>query len=270
MPQTYPLILLQQDLSQVIHDRVDAGSFSVFTHRSPGKETPNEDAAAVLLPTTSTAVLVVADGLGGERAGSDASRLAVNAIVDSIANAEDPASLREVILDGIEKANSHVRDLGIGAATTLVVAEIQGNSLRTYHVGDSSILLCGKRGKNKYQSLPHSPTGYAVEAGMLDEADALKHEHHHLVSNVVGSEEMRIDIGPQLTLTRQDTLVLASDGLTDNLYVDEIIEIARLGPVKDAAQTMARACRDRMAHKDPEFPAKPDDLTFILFRLIGK
>ena len=52
----------------------------------------------------------------------------------------------------VEAANRAVAELGVGAATTLAVVEIQGRSVRTYHVGDSMILAVGQRGKVRFQA----------------------------------------------------------------------------------------------------------------------
>ena len=79
----------------------------------------------------------------------------------------DAEPLRPAILDGIEAANAAVRAIGTGAATTLSLVEIQGRVVRAYQVGDSAILLAGQRGKLKYQTIAHSPIGYAVEAGLI-------------------------------------------------------------------------------------------------------
>jgi serine/threonine protein phosphatase PrpC len=154
--------------------------------------------------------------------------------------------LRTAILNGIEQANRAVSELGVGAATTLAIVEISGGVARSYHVGDSMILAVGQRGRVKLQTVSHSPVGYAVEAGMLDEAEALHHEDRHLVSNFIGSAEMRIEIGPPLNLAERDTLLLASDGLFDNLYNDEIIERTRKGPLEQVVRSLAGECRQRM------------------------
>ena len=237
-----------------------------YTHRSPDKDTDNEDSIVILQPAPDILVLVVADGLGGERAGSEASRIAVESMYASVRSVDQADGLREAILSGFEQANSAVRALGIGAATTLAVVEIRGRQMRAYHVGDSAILVCGQRGKDKFQSLAHSPTAYAVEAGLLDESDAMQHEHRHLVSNVVGSEEMHISMGPLIKLAKRDTVLLASDGLTDNLYYEEIVEIVRHGKLDIAASTLLAESIKRMRGEEASHPGKPDDLTFILFR----
>ena len=87
--------------------------------------------------------------------------------------------LRTAILNGIEKANAAVCDLGSGSATTLTVVTIEGRMARTYQVGDSEAVIVGQRGKVKAQTMAHSPTGFAVEAGFLNQRAALLHKDRH-------------------------------------------------------------------------------------------
>jgi serine/threonine protein phosphatase PrpC len=249
------------------------GSAAVFTNRSPHKETPNEDVAALWPTGANSGVLAVADGLGGHAGGERASRLAIDKIQGTIQAAvtqgEQPATteqLRTAILNGIEAANQAVRELGTGAATTLALVEVQDRTIRAYHVGDSVILLFGQRGKLKMQTIAHSPIGYAVEAGLMEEEDAIHHEARHVISNVIGSDQMRIEMGPSIEMAPRDTLIIASDGLVDNLLPNEIVELVRTGPLNLAVAELVGEARSRMANQDGKSPCKPDDLTVIAYR----
>ena len=174
--------------------------------------------------------------------------------------------LRTAILNGIEAANAAVQAIGNGSATTLTVITIEGLIARSYQVGDSESMVVGQRGLVKLQTTPHSPTGFAVEAGFLDEKEALHHEDRYLVSNFLGTADMRIDIGAEVELRPRDTVLLASDGLMDNVHVDEIIERIRKGPLEAAAERVIALARRRMAGVAPGQPSKPDDLSVMLFR----
>lgn len=242
-----------------------SGSAVVFSSRSPDKISPNEDAAAVVALSADAAVLAVADGMGGMPSGERAARVALERLAECVAGAP-PEGMRAAILNGMEAANHAVGSLGFGAATTLVVAEVRGSVVRTYHAGDSMILLVGQRGKIKHQTVCHSPVGYALLAGLLDEAAAMHHEDRHLVSNFVGTPEMRIELGPPLRMNPRDTLLLASDGLFDNLHIDEIAQRIRTGSLGRVADRLAADCRARMLHPQPDQPSKADDLTFIAYR----
>ncbi len=258
-------IYSKQDLDTADRYLFSGGEAVAFTHSAPDKTSGNEDAAALVPLDEYSGVLIVADGVGGSPGGSQASALAVETLLHRITHVTGERSLRETILDGIEAANQTVLNLGTGAATTLAVIEIQRNALRPYHVGDSLILLTGQRGKVKLQNVPHSPTGYAVESGLMDETDAIHHEERSVVSNVVGDADMRIEIGPTTKISPRDTLLIASDGLADNLYVDEIIHTIRTGPLPRVGEALIETSHQRMRNPGDR-PSHPDDLTFILFR----
>jgi serine/threonine protein phosphatase PrpC len=114
--------------------------------------------------------------------------------------------------------------------------------------------------------VPHSPVGCAVEAGLIDEDEAMHHDERHIVSNVIGAADMRIEVGSALRLAPRDTMILASDGVLDNLHIEEIVSRIRKGPLDDAAGKLAKHSRRRMIEPREGDPSKPDDLTFIAFR----
>ncbi len=243
------------------------GMASVFSSRSPDKDTPNEDSAGVVLIDKNSSVLIVADGAGGARAGNQASSIAVATIKESVERAKKQGSeIRFGIIEGIEEANKKILDLGIGAATTLAVVEITDNIIRPYHVGDSFIISFGQQGKLKLETVAHSPVGYGIESGLLDAEDAMHHEERHIVSNLVGTPDMRIEIGSAFELAKRDTVLIASDGLSDNLHIHEVIEAARNLSLEEAAELLVENCHERMTAPRENEPSKPDDLTFILFR----
>lgn len=244
---------------------LERGRVVVFTTKSPSKETPNEDALGVIPLENGGCVLAVADGVGGRPNGGDAARVAIEHLARAVRKPGE-RSLREAILDGFEKGNAAVMEVGSGAATTLVVAEVIGNTVRPYHVGDSGVVVVGQRGKLKLQTIFHSPVGYAVEAGLIDEHEAIHHRDRHLISNALGDDSMRVEVGSSFELSARDTMVLASDGLFDNLRTEEITEALRKGPLERAAGRMVKTCADRMANGKGSVPSKPDDLTLIAYR----
>ncbi len=262
-----PFLYVGQPMEEVALHRIGRGTAAAYSAACPGRSGANEDAAALIPLDEGSAVLAVADGLGSTPLADHAASLAVRSLVEALLPAERERSvLRTAILNGIERASQAVARLGAGAATTLTVAEIQENAVRPYHVGDSLLLLVGQRGRVKFQSVAHSPVGFAFESGLLEESEAMHHEDRHLVSNVLGAHDMRIEMGPVLHLAARDTLLLASDGLSDNLRQGEIVELARKAPLAEAARRLVADARRRMTAPTPGDPSKPDDLTLILFR----
>lgn len=247
--------------------RIGGGSLFAYSRPAPEKSTDNEDSVAAIPFGPDAAVLVVADGAGGLPAGRKASQTAVHSLRDSLQVAmQETMLLRTAILNGIEAANEAVLQLANGSATTLTVVTIEGLLLRTYQVGDSEALVVGQRGRIKSQTMAHSPTGFAVEAGYLDRRAALHHEERHLVSNFIGTSDMRMDIGAEIHLDPRDTVLLATDGLTDNVHIHEITELVRKGQLSESIDAMINLASRRMTVETMHQPSKPDDLSVILFR----
>lgn len=259
--------------------------------KSPAKLTENEDSVSGFPIGKDRGLLVVADGLGGHRGGKEASKLVVRGLRRGFAalGKDSPnqheieiskglmipvgeptqlgdADYRSLILDQIETTNRKLLRKKSGSATTLAIMEIEANRARSYHVGDSPILIVGQRGQLKYETISHSPVGYAVEAGLMSEQEAISHESRHLVSNVVGSKEMTVELGSWMHLAPRDTVLLASDGLFDNLMTEEIVEKIRSGSLQRGVRELAKLALDRMCRPQPDLPSKPDDLTILAYR----
>lgn len=244
-----------------------AGTLAVGIALGPDKSGPNEDALALVPLAGNGLVLMVADGVGGLPTGWKASGLVLDTLKLELERvSDDDAHVRTAILDGIESANSSLLQIGTGTSTTLVVAEIRGQEVRTFHIGDSAAWVCGQRGVMKLRTTPHSPVGFAVEAGFMQEQEALGHAERNVISNVVGSNDMRIEIGSRYQLAPRDTLLIASDGLFDNLLETEIVDIIRTGSVAENIRELWRLTAKRMAGTEAEKPSKPDDFSAILFR----
>lgn len=263
------ILLRENDLSAPRSMEIAGGRAVLFSRRCPDREGVNEDSAAAIAVTAASGVLAIADGVGGMQSGHHASAVAVDSLAQKLQSGNSAAGqLRTAVLDTFELANERILNMGANAATTLAVIEIEANRIRPYHAGDSMILLCGQRGRLRWQSISHSPVGYAVESGIMDEADAMSHPERHVVSNVVGCPDMRIEIGPPLEMNPRDTLLLCSDGLSDNLTTEEIIANVRSGDLVEAVQNLVDIATRRMVNREPvqNHPSKPDDLTIVAFR----
>lgn len=247
---------------------VDLVHGSAVVYTGPAEPaSQNQDSAAILELDESRVVFVVADGMGGGPAGAAASGSAVEAIIRCvIASEERQLNLRSGILDGFEAAQDQVQQLTAGAATTLLVVEVVQGSVRAYHAGDSGACVFGRGGRLKLATDFHSPVGYAVKSGLLDEDDALDHQDRHIVSNIIGMPDMTVEVGSPLALARYDTLVLGSDGLFDNLYPQELIDWMRHGDLLTTTSQLQHQVSQRMQQPQPGVPSKLDDLTVLTYR----
>lgn len=193
--------------------------------------------------------------------GDEAAHRALSAIRDEFLG-KPAVDCTGAVVSGIDAANRAVLDLRVGAGTTLTVVTIVAGEARVFHVGDSTAMIVGQRGVIRFLSTAHSPTGFGIEAGLMTEAEALAHEDRNLVLNVVGSAEMSVEISQPVRLKARDTVLLASDGLSDNLTVESIAALCRVGPCEDAVRSLARAAGRRMHDED----GHPDDLTILAYR----
>lgn len=271
MPITDTRLLLEQDMVEPELLNTGAGVVALVSQRAPDKSDAeaNEDAAVAIPLGADRLVLAVADGVGGLPQGAVAARLVLEQLVDRVtAAAERDTDLRVAILDAFELGNRALSELGSGAATTLAVVAIERDRVRSYHVGDTGVLLVGQRGRTKLQPVWHSPVGYGVEAGLLDEREAMHHADRHLISNWLGAPDMHLQISSSLPMALRDTLLIATDGLFDNLRRDEIVELVRKGPVSEAATALSAEARRRMQNPRHGEPSKIDDLTCLLFRRV--
>jgi serine/threonine protein phosphatase PrpC len=262
-------IWLKADLSEVEAYECPAGEIAVVCLGKPEEGRVNEDSAAFFCLGEDTVVLVVADGMGGGAKGEVASKIVIDTLKDILANLPDDSShavTRGALVAGIEIANQAVIDLGVGAGTTVAVALANPREFSTIHAGDSIAMVVGQKGKIKVQTVAHSPVGYALEAGLLDGEQALFHPERHVVSNMVGMEALRVEVGLKQAFNTKDTLVLGTDGLFDNLSISEIVDRIRTGTLEDSAHDLTELARNRMEHPNAGEPSKPDDMAILLYR----
>ncbi|MDA0321474.1 MAG: protein phosphatase 2C domain-containing protein [Verrucomicrobia bacterium] len=248
-------------------DVLDVGHGRIAVHTSPVYPGHcNEDGAAVIPVDDQHLVLAVADGVGGCPHGEDASAVALTTLAAQLATVNgESRGVRNAVMTGFEEANQGVIDLGLGAATTLVTLEISHARIRSYHAGDSLLLVVGGRGKIKSRIYGHTPAGLAQRAGLISETRARHHEERHLVSNLIGDEEMTIDVGPPRSLAARDTVILATDGLFDNLTIIEIGRLAQRRPLESAVEALVTASRRSMSNARRSWSG-PDDLTVLAYR----
>lgn len=235
--------------------------------RCPIGSGPNED-SLLIVPSKNGCFLVVADGAGGHPEGEKASALAVTELGERLTSLDASRSPQSIIIDGFDAASHRIATGTRGALTTLLVVQVEqrlhGLHFRTFHAGDSAALVFSGRGQVRFSTVMHSPVGYAVESGWLDPDLALHHEALNLVSSLVGGPDMRLEIGPWVTLRPRETLLVATDGLLDNVYRRELGQAAR-GKLEVAEARLSALARTRML--EPGSPLqKPDDCSFVLLR----
>ena len=250
-----------RDLDEPIIFSIRDGDVALFTHSSPTPSHDNEDAVGVFYWEGKTGVLVVADGLGGLPRGGDASQQ----MVESLSHPKIRENVDPVVAC-LESVNESLVSGHSGSGTTVSVVTIGHRGIRSYHVGDSATMVIGRRGRIKFQTTPHSPVGIAEANGQLDEKTAMIHPNRHVINNIIGMPDMWIDIGKPIQLADLDTVILASDGLWDNLYREEVSRLVGNRSLMEAAEGIFQMATERMKREPSSEFGKPDDLSFILYR----
>jgi protein phosphatase len=219
---------------------------------------------------------VLADGIGGHRAGEVAAELAVNHLMQAVARS-DGRHIRQTIEDAVVEAsdaiaahagsNENLKGMGATCATAWII----GDKLYTSYVGDSRIYLI-RSGRIQQLTVDHSWVQEAIEKGILTPEAARQHPNVHVIRRYLGSPappepDFRLklfnDEGDQhaennqgLQLLPSDILLLCSDGLTDLLWNDEILEVIRSkSTLKEASRALIEIANARGGH---------DNITVVL------
>lgn len=175
-------------------------------------------------------LLIVADGMGGHTAGEVASQCATDSIIDYVRTALDEQRTDyEVILEeAITEANQaiHARaeeDPSLsGMGTTAVVALCTNDKAIIANVGDSRGYHIGA--EIEQVTVDQSLVQTLVEQGEITEEEAADHPQRNVVSQSLGNSS---EVEPDLYRVQvQGTVLLCSDGLTEEVPDDQIEEIA--------------------------------------------
>jgi len=170
-------------------------------------------------------LFIVADGMGGHKAGDYASSFTVHAIVDQIREdkSEEPMKVME---NAIKVANHELRqkaagdDKLVGMGTTVVAATIIGDTLNVANVGDSRLYIIGD--SIRQITKDHSLVQEMVRMGGLDPESARTHADKNIITRAVGGADA-IDVDFfTVKLKENDIILMCSDGLTGMLEDEEI------------------------------------------------
>lgn len=193
---------------------------------------------------------LLADGMGGHRAGDFASKFTVSETMRLAAahSGADPIRILEDTLHTVNR-NLHetaaVREDLYGCGTTLVAATISENVLRTANVGDSRLYLIRDRAIRQI-TVDHSLVEEMVLAGSLDVSRARTHPDKNVITRAVGAEEY-LDIDFFTTrLFEGDLILMCSDGLTNMVEDEEILRILTAeGSLEDKGSALVAAANER-------------------------
>lgn len=203
----------------IAHYQTDAGK--VRSH--------NEDSVTIVNNLSGDYLLMVADGMGGHKAGEVASSMAVTLIgsrfqkISSLGTKMDAITwlkeiIEEVNTNIIKYANEHVNAEGLG--TTLVCAILTKEYLIFANIGDSSGFVL-KKGKLYKVTKDHTLVNILVESGEIRPEEAINHPQKNVLMKALGAApKIEPDIfDVEVTI---DGIFLCSDGLTNMVTIEQI------------------------------------------------
>lgn len=175
-------------------------------------------------------LFIVADGMGGHKAGDLASKLTVETIVDVISSMEekDPITL-------MGKAIHHANDAVLGKAkeaeefngmgTTAVLSCIKNNMLYVANVGDSRLYVIDK--EITQITRDHSLVEELVSLGQMNRAEARTSTNKNIITRAVGGMQIVMADYFEIQLKGGEIILMCTDGLTNMVEDSEIMNLVK-------------------------------------------
>ena len=193
-------------------------------------------------------LFIVADGMGGHRAGDLASHFTVERFIKAVEES-DAENMISIIDEAVVTANSALMDKAKeseayeGMGTTLVVATIVDHSLFVANIGDSRLYLISD---DIHQiTRDHSLVEEMVKLGELDKESARTHAKKNIITRAVGANRNVIADFFEIEFSQGDRILMCSDGLTNMVEDKDIKEIIKgSSDIQDAVHKLIKAAND--------------------------
>lgn len=225
------------------------------THIGMAREN-NEDSIAVS-EQSEMLYAIVADGMGGHKAGKTASETTVNAVAEALASLTTDEIDERKICEIIKAANQRVYNLAkenvdmAQMGSTLALAVVLDKKAIVANVGDSRVYLFRNK-ELKQITKDHSYVQTMVDSGKLTPDEADKHPLKNVITKAIGMQEIDPDIF-MADFKEGDILLLCSDGLTRHFRDTEIAtELERCTSAEKTGQylidtALARGGKDNIS-----------------------
>ena len=189
-------------------------------------------------------VFAVSDGMGGANAGEFASRIAVDWITRLLprtfrmAASSFTAGIGDVLLEVFAHVHAEIAKMSIypecaGMGATLSLACFSPGWMHFAHIGDSRIYYLPVGGTLRQVTEDHSYVGWLRRQGRINEREARSHPRRNVLNQALGAGHQQIE--PQLgavSCQAGDRFLLCTDGITDGLWDDRILELMSAPPKK--------------------------------------
>ncbi|MCH5315323.1 MAG: Stp1/IreP family PP2C-type Ser/Thr phosphatase [Eubacterium sp.] len=195
----------------------------------------NQDAYAVGEFSNEVVWAVVCDGMGGAAGGNIASALAVKVISEKInASYRDnmrDSSIQNMLDSALTAANIEVYDFAmdntelIGMGTTVVCAIVRDNQAFIAHAGDSRAYIVSADNKIRQVTVDHSVVQDLLSKGKITPEEAENHPNKNIITRAIGVDKnIKIDFD-MIDLEEGDTILLCTDGFSNYVENNEMLEI---------------------------------------------
>jgi len=238
---------------EVVEVRQTGIALRIGTALDPGIERklrPNEDTLSVtrgIIPAASSkpfVLLTVADGMGGQGHGQEASRLAVQSLTEYVSGLlyskqVTPQNFLSLLKEGVQAANRVVyqrnREQRTEMGTTMTAALIVDTTAYVAHVGDSRCYLYREPGGLSQITHDHSLVAALVTAGAIQPEEIYTHPRRNLIYRCLG-EKASVEVDAcAVPLATGDILLFCSDGLWEMVRDQQIVAILT-SPMPDPSQ----------------------------------
>lgn len=214
----------------------------------------NEDSGGIYYNSSGQLLAVIADGMGGHRAGDVASHMAVS-IIEKHWNENkefsSPEQVEEWFLKTLQTINTAIyeeaqkNDEYTGMGTTIVATISTEEFVTVAHIGDSRCYLYNEDGFKQITE-DHSLVSELVRSGQISREEAVHHPRKNIVLKALGTEENVIADVQSLGWNKGNKLLLCSDGLSDKVSMQELSDfITSTNSLKETAQSLVDLANER-------------------------
>ena len=194
-------------------------------------------------------LFIVADGMGGHNAGDYASKFCVEVFTKKIRENQQKTPIG-MISDALQNTNDLLleearENNGLqGMGTTFVATTIIDTVMYVANIGDSRLYVIGEGIKQITED--HSLVEEMVKTGELDRKDMRDHPNKNIITRALGANKTVIPDYFEVNLVKDDTVLLCSDGLTNMMDDNEIMNIIREYPdnLEIAAKTLVEKANE--------------------------
>ena len=199
-------------------------------------------------PLGLTALLAIADGMGGHENGEWASKTAIECIDQVIGSAKSDQPLDQVLMKAIKYANQTIgaaaQHGGNSPGTTLSIVAIRRNQAWIASVGDSRIYL-HRKGELSQLTKDDTLAELLIAKGQMTAEEAAKGQEHHILVKSIGQAAELEPTVKARKLKKGDIFLVCSDGLTNMLSDSQIEELIAKSPsLVSAAESLCSSAND--------------------------